>query len=211
MPTLILIPTRMEMEKVLATAETQGLKHLNANNVRIEVCGFGPVAAAAKATSLLHTDRPDSVILIGIAGSLSDELTIGDAYTFSDVFMDDIGAGSGENFVSAKQMGWKFIDEPAIEDELAIRSDQQQGLLTVCSASASAEEVQRRQELFPTVTAEDMEGYSVAMACALQNVPLTIVRGVSNRAGDRNHANWKIDAAIDSAAKLADRLIGEQT
>ena len=51
--------------------------------------------------------------------------------------------------------------------------------------------------------AEDMEGFAVATACRLANVPLSIIRGISNVAGDRDHRRWEIDLAID---RLAQRL-----
>jgi futalosine hydrolase len=36
----------------------------------------------------------------------------------------------------------------------------------------------------------------VAVAASLFGVPLRIVRGASNRAGDRNHAGWRMGDAL---------------
>jgi futalosine hydrolase len=47
-----------------------------------------------------------------------------------------------------------------------------------------------------------MEGFGVAVACRLANVPLTIVRGISNRAGDRDHSKWNIAGSLDQAMHL---------
>jgi futalosine hydrolase len=47
-----------------------------------------------------------------------------------------------------------------------------------------------------------MEGFGVAVACRLANVPLTIVRGISNRAGDRDHTNWNIEGSLEQAMQL---------
>ena len=47
-----------------------------------------------------------------------------------------------------------------------------------------------------------MEGFAVAVACRLAGVPLKIIRGISNHAGDRQHSRWKITEALLSAAAL---------
>ena len=76
-------------------------------------------------------------------------------------------------------------------------------LLTCCAASANAQEAAARRDRFPEAVAEDMEGFGVAMACALAGVPLQIVRGISNEVGDRDHRNWQINTALTAAATLA--------
>jgi nucleoside phosphorylase len=48
-----------------------------------------------------------------------------------------------------------------------------------------------------------MEGFAVALACALFRVPLGIVRGLSNVVGDRDPARWRIPAALAAARELA--------
>jgi hypothetical protein len=39
-------------------------------------------------------------------------------------------------------------------------------------------------------------------------VPLDIVRGISNTAGDRDPSDWRIEAACRAAAGLAATLLG---
>jgi futalosine hydrolase len=80
-------------------------------------------------------------------------------------------------------------------------------LLTVTSAASSAEDRQWRQEKFPAAVAEEMEGFAVAVACRLEKIPLTIIRGISNRAGDRHKANWRIAEALEKAAALCCQII----
>jgi futalosine hydrolase len=55
--------------------------------------------------------------------------------------------------------------------------------------------------------AEDMESFSVALACLACKVPLTIVRGISNQAGDRNKSRWVVAPALKAAADLAVRHV----
>ena len=51
--------------------------------------------------------------------------------------------------------------------------------------------------------AEDMEAFGVALACHARQTPLTVVRGISNLAGDGDVAGWRIDEALTAARALA--------
>jgi len=46
-----------------------------------------------------------------------------------------------------------------------------------------------------------MEGFSVAAACRFAGIPLRIVRGISNQAGDRNKENWRVRDAMHAVEK----------
>ena len=169
-------------------------------------CGFGPVAAAAIATDTIIAHQPRRVILLGIAGAyLSSEnnFRIGQAYRFGTVTVDGIGVGAGTEFQSANDLGWpQFAGDqhrPAIHDKIELSANSSHHLLTVCAASATPTQAEHRQRRYGA-SAEDMEGFAVAMACQLQNVPLEIIRGISNVAGDRNKSNWQIKDALNSAA-----------
>ena len=54
-----------------------------------------------------------------------------------------------------------------------------------------------------------MEGFAVAMACRLQNIPLEIIRGISNVAGDRDKSNWRVADAMGAAAEELGVVLGE--
>ena len=76
-------------------------------------------------------------------------------------------------------------------------------LLTTCAASDSAAHAASRRARFPDALAEDMEGFAVALACRLAGVPLSIVRGMSNVAGERDPERWRIPAALAAARTRA--------
>jgi futalosine hydrolase len=53
-----------------------------------------------------------------------------------------------------------------------------------------------------------MEGFAAAVACKLAGVPLSIIRGISNRAGYRDLSRWKVKEALEAAAELlSDSLV----
>ena len=206
---LILIPTEFELQKLqplLADAVTR------ADGV-IRTCGFGAIVAGIRTTQLLALYKPRAVVLVGIAGALGPHLPVGTATVFSRIACYGIGAGSGLNFETASELGWPQWTDPefgqSFGDVIETTIDSDPGnpagsmLLTVCAASGCHEDVAHRLNKFPHADAEDMEAFSVALACRMARIPLTVIRGISNMAGDRDKSNWDIAAAIEAAAELA--------
>jgi len=214
---LILVPTALERAVI---ADELGAELLHAH--RLELIGFGPVAAAARTAALL-AERPAAVLLLGIAGSLQDQIAVGGAFRFASVACYGVGVGTGSAFLPAGQLGWPQWPgdgaggTPVVGDELVLDqppategSDAAGGaglLLSACAASASADDVATRLAEFPTAVAEDMEGFAVALACRLAGVPCQIIRGISNRAGDRDKARWQIEPALRAAADQAKAVL----
>ena len=214
--TLLLIPTDVERRWA------GGLEDQLSQRARVELCGFGPIVAGIRTTQLIAQHGPERVLLVGIAGAINAELLTGRAYEFDQVACYGIGAGCGSNFQTAAEMGWRQWSSesldfgiPSIEDTIQLsRVDKvscggSRLLLTVCAASANAAEVASHQVKFPQAMAEDMEGFSVAAACKLAHVPLRIVRGISNMAGDRKHENWQSAAAMQAALHMALAMLDE--
>ena len=213
MRTLILVPTDLErriLEPLVAPA-------LGRDDL-LELCGFGPVAAAARTSMLLARHRPDRVLLIGIAGRIDENLAVGTAYRFRQVGCFGIGIGSQDAFIPAGTLGWPQWPgdaadaSPAIGDTIACAADgpaapQADLLLTACAASATAADVRARMRTFPAAAAEDMESFAVAFACRLAGVPFDVVRGISNTAGDRDKSRWQTTDALQAAGDLAVRVI----
>jgi len=83
------------------------LAALRPADAAVELCGFGIVAAAARTAQLLAAQRPEKVILVGIAGRLDDRLSIGAATLFDSVACHGIGVGSGAAFIPAATLGWR--------------------------------------------------------------------------------------------------------
>ncbi len=210
---LLLIPT--EFERGFASDSISP-----SLSVTVEVCGFGPIIPAARTVQLIQQYQPDQVLLIGIAGSYDDRLGVGAAYRFQSVACYGVGAGTGQVFQTAQKMGWhQWLDpdsDSSIGDEISMSDTlpeiqllpTQRQLLTVCAAATDARDVEQRVERFPQAVAEDMEGFSVAAACELCKCPVSVIRGISNRAGDRDQKNWEIREAMNSAVELARQMIG---
>ncbi|XZE18714.1 futalosine hydrolase [Pirellulaceae bacterium SH449] len=222
---LLIVPTEFEWSRIPLGMQLK----LAELGFQTKICGFGLVASAAKTMQLVCSAKPDSVILIGISGLYrngnSTNFEIGSAAIFGRVACYGVGVGAGGLFQSAAAMGWNQVPRqdaleqsgspnsgsPMLEsgDSILLAGPQSlipeppNTLLSVTAASANESEVKDKMRMMPDAIAEDMEGYGVAMACLLSNTPLTIIRGFSNWAGDRNHSKWQIEEALNSACQLA--------
>ena len=216
-PCLLLSPTQFERSAIVSHLGGRKLEGALA-----QVCGFGPVAAAARTSSLILQHRPDIVVLAGIAGSLDALCSVGEAYEFHRVRSYGIGVGDGEQFQSAGEIGWRHVEEETgtipegVGDVLQKtdakrKLDNQFGidaeLLSVCAASSSQSEANFKKNRYPNTLAEDMEGFAVAAACVIHGVPWVIVRGISNYAGDRDKKNWQADKALQKTAERVSEIL----
>ena len=199
--TLFLIPTPYELNLLSKSF----LEELRLGKSLVECCGFGPIVSPIRTTKLTGQYSPKNVVLIGIAGAINPHLRIGSALEFDEAICFGVGAGSGDGFLSSSEMGWsQWHGEPAITDAIKLGPIAKSRankipvakLLTCCAASADSNDVLLRLRKHPNADAEDMEGFSVAAACRFAGVPLRIVRGISNLAGDRDKVNWRVREAI---------------
>lgn len=213
--TLLLVPTELERRRLV------DLGGFPAELGALEVCGFGPIAAAARAAHLIAQLRPERALLIGICGAFDvARHPVGSALEFDEVAVDGIGVGEGAALIPPPRLGFpQWPGQPgrssAIFDRLPLATRTPAAparrLLTTCAASADAAQAAVRRAHLPGADAEDMEGFAVALACALESVPLRIVRGVSNEVGDRAPEHWRIPAALAAARELALEVLAQPT
>ena len=213
MNNLLLVPTPAEAKLV---RDSLGSDHPQWS---LQICGFGPIAAAARSSMLIARHSPERIILVGIAGSYDiKECPVSSARAFDEVACYGVGIGSGRNYTSAIELGWLPFDgderDPKIGDRIKIDCGYHSGgasgglLLTAPTASADKDDARRRLEEFPEALCEDMEGFAIAISCLTASVPMCAVRGISNSVGERNKDDWDIDGAMRSACNIVREMIG---
>jgi futalosine hydrolase len=190
---LILVPTALEAD-LLFTERAPG---------QVVVCGFGLAAAgagAAHAIALHPAAAADGVVLVGAAGTYDPgRHPVGSAMIAGSIRCEGIGAGSAGAHLSAATLG--FADSDAID-----LGDGEE-LLSVATAAGSPQEAAERKARHVAAAGEEMEGYAVAVAARLFGVGLTIVRGFSNAAGDRDREGWRMTDALRQAGALVTRAV----
>lgn len=210
---IILVPTDLERRRLIS------IGGVALNSATIKLCGFGPIAAGIATTKLLLSGGFKEVLLCGIGGSYHESgIEVGQAIRASNVMLDGVGVEHEGGIKSGLRLGF----QPSLPDEIDLRfplgqpgDGEQRALfsgnsfavslpavpmLTVCIASGDLQQSADRSRIY-RASVEDMEGFAVAAACKSLNVPLTILRGISNVAGDRDKSRWRIDAAMEAVAK----------
>lgn len=218
---LVLTPTRFEQTRLqelyrnpVSLETVSPTDHRSPRPVIWRVCGFGLINAAIATTQAILEDRPDQVLLVGIAGTYDEQLVeIGQAYQFNEVGCCEIGFGRGDQFRSLDSEQRTALDAesdtyPLAKIDNGLVAEAPGLLLSVAAASASAADIRETLRRMPQAVAEDMEGYAVAAACHRLNRPLTIIRGISNRAGERDKSHWQFEAAFAAAARALATIMG---
>jgi futalosine hydrolase len=190
---LILVPTTLEAELLFPDGAPG----------QLVVCGFGLAAAgagAAHAIAVNPSAAADGVVLVGAAGTYDpDRHPVGSAMIAGSIRCEGIGAGSGNGHRSAADLGFAASDAIDVGD-----GDE---LLSVAAAAGSEQEAAARRARHPGAAGEEMEGYAVAVAAGLFGVGLTIVRGFSNAAGDRDRSSWQMADALGRAGALVSKAV----
>lgn len=213
---LILIPTARELE-LLPLVELRDGMHRDPwgdgrsaeRPVLVSQCGFGAIAAAARTMELVRSFQPDAVLLAGIAGTYGTP-KIEEAGCFHRVSIADLGASGPDGVIPPSQLNipqWSAegIESPIFESLTLCQAEEMtcwDQLITVNVAAGSDRDANVRRHQFPAADAEDMEGFGVALACAMTDTPLTIIRGISNRVGDRVVSHWRIAEALAEVNRL---------
>lgn len=173
--------------------------------------GVGKARAAAGMAFALAALQPSAVIAIGIGGAyVGSFLSVGMAMWSDEDLELDLGVAGEHPWAEAASFAVPLLPEgpgrsrearcdPELTGALAAASGLPRGrFATLDAVSHSLERAAALQQRFD-VSIESMEGAAMAMVAAQQGVPMAQLRGVSNIAGDRDHARWSIRGALRSA------------
>lgn len=188
----------------------------NGNDVVVVRSGIGKVNAAVCAQILSDTFHADAIINTGIAGSLKNEINIGDIVLSTDAIQHDMdaqGFGYAQGVIPQMEVSDFQADEKLIE--LAkkccaeVCPDIQVFTGRVVSGDQFISDKKKKEWLssqFEGLCAE-MEGAAIAQAAYLNHVPFLIIRAISDKADDSatmDYPEFEAMAAENSVKLLAD-------
>lgn len=180
--------------------------------------GIGKVNAAICAQILKDDFAVDAVINTGIAGSLNNEINIGDIILSTDALQHDVDAaafGYALGVIPRMETSTFKADERLIalakQINEEVNSDIQTFTGRVVSGDqfiASKEIKDRLIENFSPMCTE-MEGAAIAQACYLNNLPFLIVRAISDKADNSAEMDYPAfeAKAIEHTVRLMTSLI----
>jgi futalosine hydrolase len=200
----ILIVTAVEAE---ADAIRRGLPADAAHGVSVLAGGVGAARVAAAASRALAADPGlGAVISAGIGGAFPGKAKPGGLLLARRIVAADLGADSPDGFLSVDELG--FGSAVAQAGRIPGLDAVVGSILTVNTATGTEEGAAELLRRHPEAVGEAMEGFGVAAAAQLADVPFAEVRAVSNFVGVRDRDSWRLDLAF-AALTAAARPIAE--
>lgn len=204
------------MQILLIAATATEIEPFTAANSRVDtlITGVGvPAAIYHLQKRILQMDY-DFIIQAGIAGSFSNEMTLGRVVLVKQDCFADLGMEEKENFTPIFNTAFADKDEFPFTDGWLMNADDNLKYIDLPKAKAitvnkvSDSELQKQQFL-QTFNAdiETMEGAALHYVCLQENIPFLQIRSISNHVGDRDKTKWKIKEAIENLNKELEVLI----
>lgn len=214
----VLIVTAVEAERAAFESGLSRLSdELRAACVVIAGGVGAATVAAATAEALVRAEGAgapyDAVVSVGIGGAFPQAARLGDLLVAERIVAADLGAETAEGFLSVEELGFGTTAFAAAAlDDLKLAAGIERGVvrgdvLTVNTATGSAERAQWLRTRYPDAVGEAMEGYGVAAAAARFGLPVAEVRAVSNLIGPRDRSAWRIGEALATLTAAAAAIV----
>lgn len=166
---------------------------LEGKNVVIVRSGIGKVNAAMCTQILASVYQVEAVINTGVAGSLKNEINIGDIVISSDAIqhdMDATGFGYALGVIPRMPVSTFVADERLIKlaKEACAEAVPEVGVFVgrVVSGDQFITAKSVKEKLIENFKAycTEMEGAAIAQAAYLNNIPYLVIRAISDKADD---------------------------
>ena len=172
---------------------------------------WGKVASATTATNLILEFKVDRIIFSGVAGAISSDLNVGDIVIAQRLYQHDMDARplmrrfeiplTGKTSFEIQQQNVDIMSEAVhnfLKNNKAFRETlQNQGINypkflvgDIASGDLFISSTDMKNALIrnlPSVLCAEMEGAAVAQVCDDYEVPLTVIRVISDAANEEAH------------------------
>ena len=185
---------------------------LEGQEVVTAVCGVGKVFAALCAQAMILRYRPECIINTGVAGTLTDRLSVGDIAVSTGVVQHDMDTspiGDPLGLISGISKVVLPADEALAKKLTACASAL--GIKTLPGIVASGDQfvasAARKAFIvgqFDAIACE-MEGAAVGQACYVNGVPFCVLRAISDSADGSSHMDYPAFTRL--AAEQSVRLL----
>lgn len=188
--------------KILIVAATKSeIEQERFPNCEMLITEVGMINTAISLTQQLSHNDYDLVINMGVAGSFSDDLKIGDVVEVVEDAFSELGYEDAEGFTAFTEFHLKNTFTKQAKTQLPKASS-----ITVNTVHGNEESIESITErLQPDI--ESMEGAAVFQVCEEFDVPCMQIRAISNRVEQRDKNNWKIPLAIHNLNKVVEKII----
>ena len=221
MTTLIIAATDLEISWLTGQLHARPEKPLldfpvyHAEGILLIICGPGMANAAAATAAAIERYRPEQIYNTGICGVYSEDSTLLSlAVVGAQAVFADTGAAADTDFQSLRSMnlplasaaGKNIYNTIKLNCDAVPHDSMRADFLTVAAVSGSPAMAAKLSGRFTppagTLLCEDMESAAIGLVALRAGIPCTVVRGISNLCGERDHACWEIRQAAQAAQEL---------
>ncbi|HSH20545.1 MAG TPA: futalosine hydrolase [Draconibacterium sp.] len=184
---------------------THLLRKYRLHEIEIDILttGIGTTFTSFHLTNTLHDNKYQFVINIGIAGSLTNELSIGEVVAVVADEFADLGIEKENEFLTLFETGFMDANEFPFEQGILKASDSN-GLfqlkkvrgITTNKSHGKAQSIAEIKSKF-SAQVESMEGAVVLYVCSWFGVTCFQIRSISNFVEPRDSAQWNIPLALE--------------
>lgn len=187
---------------------------INKKEVALVQCGAGKVNSARVTQMMIDTFDLEYIINVGVAGSLNDNLDIGDIVIGKTLVQHDfdITAGGHPKGYISKELGREIISDSKLVEkcENIIKKDLKEinsKIGTIATGDVFCQEISLKDEIVKEFNADcvEMEGAAIAQVCTLSNIPFIVIRSISDK--PNGHNNIDFEKYVVSSSKKFGKLI----
>ena len=191
------------MKILLVVATEQEIIEDKFEGCTVLVTGMGMVNTSIQLTKELMQNKYDLVLNMGVAGSFSDEIKIGNVVEVVEDYFSELGFENGVGF--ERFSDFELATKYSVEGKTDLQKVKGITVNTVHGDEASIAEIVSR--LNPDI--ESMEGAAVLKVCKEFAIPCVQIRAISNKVEKRNKANWNMPLAIQNLNIAVAQIIAE--
>ena len=158
---------------------------LGDNNLILIKSGIGKVNAARATQMLIDFENPEYIFNIGVAGSLSNILNIGDIVLGEKLVQHDfnlVGFGRERGYIT--NIGDKYINCSkeliSIAEKTKTDLSIHKGVIASGDIFVTEERMSKKINTSFDALCVEMEGASIAQVCYLSQVPFLVIRSISD-------------------------------
>ena len=185
--------------------QTHLLRKYRIQEIEVDILttGIGTTFTTFHLTNTLRDNQYKFVINIGIAGSLTSELKIGEVVSVVTDEFADLGIEKEDEFLTLFETGFMDANEFPFEQGI-LKSSDSNGLfdlkkvrgITTNKSHGRATSIAELKSKF-SAHVESMEGAVVLYVCNWFGVPCYQIRSISNFVEPRDSAHWNIPLALE--------------
>lgn len=186
-------------------------------NVHFHQSGIGCLSTAVSLTKLVLSEKPDLIIQVGIAGTYSTSLPLGNVVVVGEEYLGDLGVEESGKWHDIFDMNLaqpnngpfkkKALPNPGVINLNLLSLPVVRGV-TVNEITTNSARIEQLIHQYKPIT-ESMEGAALHYVGLVTETPFLQMRAISNLVGVRDKQQWKLQESIKSLNEALLRYLDE--